>query len=153
GWRWNSVWRHRRIDKNSAVDGFLALVNGGGKGDNSLAPMMCNREWDQKALRDLLSRPDFTLWHLLRLVPGDDSDVLSAIMDGAYGISPGRVLRARLEQGLDFRLVVRMLAKLDLPADGMMRWGFHPAYADLDCPTLAFYFLEHLDLIEEALGL
>jgi hypothetical protein len=79
-------------------------------------------------------------------------------VDAAFAIAPGRVLRARLEQGLDFRLVVRMLATLGLPADGPMRmtlhryWYHRAAYADLDCPTLAFYFLEHLELIEEALG-
>src|SRR5262249_22457351 len=56
------------------------------------------------------------------------------------------------------RLVVRMLAKLGLPADGparvsLHRYWYHQAtYADLDWPTLAFYFFEHLDLIEEALG-
>src|SRR5262249_4503887 len=53
-----------------------------------------------------------------------------------------------------FRLVVRMYAELGAPADASARSALHSNtyYADLDCPTLAFYFLEHLDLIDEALG-
>src|SRR5262249_38645465 len=78
--------------------------------------------------------------------------------DPALASLPCRAMRSRLEQGLDFRLVVRMLTKLGTPTDDVARMALHrywyrrAAYADLDCPTLAFYFLEHLDLIEEALG-
>ena len=157
GWNWS--WPRPTIDESTAVNRFLALVNGGGKVD-PFSPMMRNREWDQKPLRDLLCRPDFTLWHLLRLVRADlyNGRTVLFVVNGTSGILPSRMLRARLEQGLDFRLVVRMLDTLGLPADGAMRmslhryWGQNAGYADLDCPTLAFYFLEHLDLIEEALG-
>ena len=166
GWSWFTA--HPTIDKSTAVDRFLALVNGGESANglpvrspNPLSAMMRSRTWDQQPFRDLLSRPDFTLWHLLRLIRAELHDgwsVLNAI-DSAYGIPAGRMLRARLEQGVDFRLVARMLAKLGLPADGTMRSSLHryghhnAAYADLDCPTLAVYYVEHLDLIEEALGL
>jgi len=157
GWNWFVA--QPTIDESSAAARFLALVNGG-EGANPLSPMLRNRTWDQKAFRDLLSRPDFTLWHLLRLVRAElrnDLTVLSAV-DGTFAMPPGRILRARLEQGLDFRLIVRMLARLGLPADGAARMSLHrywyhqATYADLDCPTLALYFFEHLDLIEEALG-
>jgi hypothetical protein len=156
GWRWFTP--HPTIDESNAVDRFLALVNGDSEGADPLSPMMHNREWDQKPLTDLLSCPDFTLWHLLRMVRADlhNGRTLFFVVNGTSRILPSRILRARLEQGLDFRLVVRMLAKLGLPADGAMRmslcWHYN-AYADFDCPTLGFYFLEHLDLIEEAFGL
>jgi hypothetical protein len=160
-WTW---FRPEPFIGETDVDRFLALVNGGKAANgspvcspNPLRPMMCNKTGEaHQAFRDLLSRPDFTLWHLLRLVRAEATDVFRAMMGGVYGIPPGRVLSARLEQGLDFRLVVRMLAELGPPpADGPMRDALHYAgyYADLDCPTLAFYFLEHLDLIEEALGI
>jgi hypothetical protein len=152
---WNFSWSRPTIDESTVVDRFLKLVNGGGKVD-PLSPMMRNREWDQKSLRDLLSRRDFTLWHLLRMVRADlyNGRTVLFVVNGTSSILPSLILRARLEQGLDFRLVVRMLAELGLPADGAMRMSLYrnAGYADLDCPTLAFYFLEHLDLIEEALG-
>lgn len=166
---WNWFRPQPRIDESTAVDRFLMLVNGTanasglghGEGVNPLSAMMRNRKWEQTALHDLLSRPDFTVWHLLRLIRSEElrngRTVLDAV-DATFAILPGRALRSRLEQGLDFRLVVRMLTKLGTPADDVARmalhryWHHRAAYADLDCPTLAFYFLEHLDLIEEALG-
>ena len=47
-----------------------------------------------------------------------------------------------------------MYTELGASADDSARSALHSDsyYADLECPTLAFYFLEHLDLIEEALG-
>jgi hypothetical protein len=167
GWSW-SFSPAPGIDESTAPVGrFLALVNGWKsvnglpvRSPNPLSAMMRNREWDQKPFHDLLSRSDVTLWHLLRLVRAEYNDAHTlyfSMLNGTSDIVPARILRARLEQGLDFRLLMHTLAKLDLPADGVMRWGFHPyynsAYADLDCPTLPLYFLEHLDLIEEALGL
>jgi hypothetical protein len=164
GWSW--FMPQPSIEESTAVDHFLALVNGAVSANglpvrspNPLSPMMRNRTWDQQAFRDLLSRPEFTLWHLLRLVCAEAPNAVLSAIDTANGVPGGRMLRARLEQGLDFRLVVLMLAKLGQPADGAMRtilhrYGCHSAaYADLDCPSLGFYFLERLDLIEEALGL
>jgi Domain of unknown function (DUF4132) len=164
GWNWFRP--DPGIDESTApVDRFLALINGSKtvnglpiRSPDPLSAMMRNREWDQKPFSDLLSRPDFTLWHLLRLVRADLPHLQAVlnVVNGNSGILPFRILRARLEQGLDFRLVVHMLAELGLPTDGPMRvslsWHHNAAYADLDCPTLCFYFLEHLDLIEEALG-
>jgi hypothetical protein len=163
GWTW---FTPLPTIESTAVDRFLTLVNGGKGADgwplrapNPLAAMLHNRTWDQKAFRDLFSRPDFTLWHLLRLVRAETPNE-RIVLNGTSGILPSWTLRARLEQGVDFRLVVRMLAELGLPADGPVRmcldrspyWYHYAGYADLDCPTLSFYFLEHLDLIEEALG-
>jgi hypothetical protein len=164
GWHWYAPLPTLEL---TAVDRFLALVNGGVSPNglpvhspNPLSPMMRNRAWDQKAFNDLLARPDLTPWHLLRLVRAELQNWQTALnaIDSAY-VPGGPALRTRLEQGLDFRLVARMLAKLGLPADGPARmslqrgWHHDAAYADLDCPTLAFYFLERLELIEEALGL
>jgi hypothetical protein len=68
GWSW-SFSPAPGIDESTApVDRFLALVNGWKsvnglpvRSPNPLSAMMRNREWDQKPLHDLLSRPDVTL--------------------------------------------------------------------------------------------
>jgi hypothetical protein len=94
---WNWFRPHPLVDESAAVDCFLKLVNG--EDDvNPLSAMMRNKTWEQKALHDLFSRPDFT--HLLRLVRTQMHNARSVLdaVDGTFGSLPGRNLRSRLDR-------------------------------------------------------
>jgi hypothetical protein len=167
--KWSSFHPEPLIDEETGVDDFLARMNGqGGRRERTIALMMgrwavYTLKWDQAPLKRLLARPDFTLWHLLRLVSADVTGSGWSALLGRLNETetPEKTLRAKMEEGLDFRLLTQMQAMLgDLarPADASARGALYNAYwnylyVDLDWPSLPLYFLEHLDLLEEALGM
>ena len=157
GWNWFNP--EPGVDEGVAVDRFLALVNGQDNIEqNPLQPMLRGETAEAPALKQLFQRPDFTLWHLLRLVKTELTHWrnLLDVVDRNPDL-PARVLRARLAEGLDLRLVVEMLARLGTPSDqiarGVLSHHYRTPYAELDCPTMHLYFLNHIELIEEALGM
>jgi hypothetical protein len=155
---WNWFRPQPAIEEDDAINCFLALVNGSvGDGRNPIYPMIAGSKEEQAAFAELFARPDFTTWHLLRLVQKEMGNwrTLFDVIEGPY--LPARILRARFEQGLDVRMAAQMLAVLGTPADhaarGTLAHHFKASHLELDIPTAQLYFLDHLDLMEEALGL
>jgi hypothetical protein len=161
-------FRVRLIDEENGVDNFLALVNGQGGERGGAIDLMINRwaihdmKWDPAPFKRLFASPDFTLWHLLRLIRADEYGFRTLLQYLDAADLPQRTLRAKLEEGLDFRMAAQMRAALggekgdsvDATAREALREAYcSKQYVDLECPSLGLYFLEHLELFEEALGL
>ena len=164
GWDWEAS-PTPTVDEKQAIPQFLAWINNAKAGDDSgVGPI--NRmmaQWEatgfaflHKPFEELLARPDFTLWHLMRLVAQDIGwQTLLGLLNSGDNL-PERVLLSRLEEGLDFRTAVQVLAALGVQADavalGVLEYDCDPDDLAADYPSLSSYLLEHLDVIGEALG-
>jgi hypothetical protein len=153
------------LQEDGAAARFLAVLNGETEEDAGPINVIMSEwighvlKWDRTPYLDLFARPEVTPWHLLRLVRRylAHRSSLFAMFDMETPFPAIRALRTRLEDGLDFRVVARILDALGEPADNAARMAlgasWRTEYAGLDCATMHLYFLEHIDLVEEALGL
>lgn len=164
GWKWKPNLRNK-LDKHKAMSQFIEFLNntkGQKNSGNRLFALDLIDYWSssktpfmKQAFEDLFSHPDFTLWHRIRLLNGLDG--WQTLLDRlTYGHLETKALLSKLEQGLDFRVPVKMLAKREIAEDHVARRVLESTYSspylDVNIPTLPYYFLEHIDLIEEALG-
>jgi hypothetical protein len=107
------------------------------------------------AYRGLVARSDTTLWHLLRLTHPSRSNWAGIVWLYQHGHHAAE-LAARCRQVGDIRIPIAIAERLGAPRGHAVRemlreWG--ATYRGDEVPSLAFHVYEHLDLIEEALGL
>jgi hypothetical protein len=165
GWKWSGP-SMAPVDEKQALSQFMAWISNSktedDSGKGSINEMMSRWRGEdfaflQKPFEELLAHPDFTLWHLMRLVAQevDQWQTLFDVLNSGDAL-PERTLLSRLDQGLDFRTAVQILAALGAPADavalGVLEYACDPDDLAVDYHSLNYYFLEHLDLIDEALG-
>lgn len=161
GWTWRPT-RLVEIDPDTAISEFHSFLNGTGATKHDFAILSYGLPWVPSgataAYKGLISRSDATLWHLLRLAnlgKGNRNSVCGILWSYRRGADEEEIA-ARCRQLEDIRVPIAIAERLGVPRGQAVRemlteWG--SAYRRDEAPSLVFHVYEHLDLLEEALGL
>ena len=146
------------IDPDAAIPELHSFLQGGGATKHDFS-IPYDLPWVPKevkaAYKELVARSDATLWHLLRLTHPSKSNWAGIVWIYQHGHHAAEI-GARCRQVGDIRIPIAIAELLGAPRGHAVRemlreWG--AIYRGDEVPSLAFHVYEHLDLIEEALGL
>lgn len=146
------------IDPDAAIPELHSFLQGGGATKHDFS-IPYDLPWVPKevkaAYKGLVARSDATLWHLLRHTHPSKSNWAGIVWIYQHGHHAAEI-GARCRQVGDIRIPIAIAERLGAPRGHAVRemlreWG--ATYRGDEVPSLAFHVYEHLDLIEEALGL
>jgi len=165
--RGQKFFRERQPVAASATDRFCQLVGPGGdkikRTPSDRTVLNIFNLWGLSKERlaiqtKILAHADLTLWHLVRTMP-DHGVRGRPHPETIFGAGPFvDALRTRLGKGGDLYTYCDVFAALDVPEDSCMRFLLEATHMRLDFEDwqgeqLWPYFMRHLALIDEALGL